>query len=166
MKRMTTMLAIGTTALFFTACGGGGSSSSNGGNTPAPATTVNLVGTWNDTFSTSNSICDGLIASYVAVNEPYNGDPNILGASSINGTTFAIDSAGNCYLTPINRVITTYVGTPSNMTKKEYIEFQKQALAGIGTIDSFDIINFNTHIISAQINYTNGVTMYIDAARQ
>ena len=36
MKRITTILAIGTTALFFTACGGGGGSSDTGGNTPAP----------------------------------------------------------------------------------------------------------------------------------
>ncbi len=166
MRKMTTILAIGTTVLFFTACGGGGSSSDSGGNTPAPPTTVNLVGTWNDTFATSGSICDGLVASYVAVNEPYNGDPNVLGVSNIDGTTFAIDSVGNCYLTPINRVVTTYVGTPSNMTKEEYIEFQRQAMAGIGTIESFNVINFNTNIISGQVNYVNGVVMYIDAVRQ
>jgi ABC-type glycerol-3-phosphate transport system substrate-binding protein len=39
MRKMTTMLAIGATALFFTACGGGGSSSGDGATNPPPSNT-------------------------------------------------------------------------------------------------------------------------------
>ena len=164
MRKITTILAIGASALLFTACGG--DSGDSAGNTPAPPTTVNLVGTWDNKFATSGSICDGLVASFVGVTEPYNGDPNVMGATTIDGTTFNVDSGGNCYLDPIHKVDYTYLGTPSNMTKDQYIEFTRQSMAGIGTVDSFDIINYNTNIISAQVNYTNGVVLYADAVRQ
>lgn len=164
MRKITPILLIGISTLFFTACGGG--SDNSGGNTPAPPTSVNLVGTWDDTFATSGSTCDGLIANYIAVNEPYNGDPNVLGVSTIDGTIFDIDSGGNCYLAPIHKVDASAAGTPSNMTEDQYIEFQRQRMAGIGTIDSFHIINYNTNIISIQVNYTNGMVLYADAVRQ
>ncbi len=165
LKNIVKLLSVGVIALVMAGCGDSGGGTS-GGNTPAPPTTVNLVGTWEDTFATSGSICDGLIAKYIAVNEPYNGDPNVLGATTIEGTTFAIDGGGNCYLEPISKVVTDIVGTPSNMTEDQYIEFQRQRMAGIGTIDNFYIINYNTNIISVQINYTTGVVMYVDAIRQ
>ena len=160
------LLSIGVITLVMAGCGGGSKNNNNAGNTPAPPTTVNLVGTWEDTAVTSGSICDGLVAKYIAVNEPYNGDPDVMGTITAEGTIFDVDGAGNCYLAPLNKVDATAAGTPSNMTKDQYTEWSKQRLAGIGTIDSFDVINYNHNIISVQINYTTGVVMYIDAVRQ
>ncbi len=165
LKNIVKLLSVGVIALVMAGCGDSGGGTS-GGNTPAPPTTVNLVGTWEDTFVTSGSICDGLVAKYIAVNEPYNGDPNVMGVITVEGTIFDIDGAGNCYLAPLNKVDATAVGTPSNMTKDQYIEWSRQRLAGVGTIDSFNVINYNQNIISVQINYTTGIVMYVDAIRQ
>ena len=166
MTKFTTILLTGLTALFFTACGGGSSGNSNGGNTPAPPTTVNLVGTWNYSLATSGSICDGLIAQAVEIVEPYNGDNSVVGNIILDGTKFAIDSNGNCYLAPLYSVDTSYVGKPSNMTKAEYMALSREQLAGIGTIESFDVINFNNNIISTQTNVVNNITIYGDMERQ
>ena len=145
---------------------GGGGGNNNGGNTPAPPTTVNLIGTWNVTLATSGSICDGLVATAVEVIEPLNGDPNTIGTISIDGNSFGVGSDGLCQLVPLNTVDTSAVGLPSNMTKNEFIEFGRQQLAGIGTIESFDVINYNQRIISIQINLVNGIVMYEDLTRQ
>lgn len=163
MRKMTTMLAIGTTALFFTACGGGGDT---GGNTPSPPTTVNFIGTWDYSIATQGSICDGLVAQGVEIVESNNGDNSQIGDITIQGTNFAIDSTGNCYLDSVNKVDSTVVGQKSNMTKSEFEQFIKDRLAGIGTIESFEVINYNTSIISIKTNYVNNVSMTTDLQRQ
>lgn len=164
MKKITAILLIGITTLFFTACGGDGGNN-NGGNTPAPPTTVNLVGTWNVSQSTVGGICDGLVAGGIEIIEPHNGNPDVMGVITLEGTKFDVDNFGNCYLAPMDIVDTTAVGTPSNMTEDQFIEWSKQRLAGIGTIDSFIVINYNQFIISVQVNLTNGVVIYQDLAR-
>ena len=166
MKKFTTALLTGSALLLFTACGGSGGGSSDGGNTPAPPTTVNLIGTWNYSMATSGSICDGLVAQGIEIIEAYNGDNSVIGNIVIQGTKFDIDSRGNCYLAPIDTVDTTAVGQPSNMTYNEYLAFGGERLAGIGTIESFDVINYNHAIISSQVNIVNGVTLYSDLTRQ
>ncbi len=165
MRKMTTMLAIGATALFFTACGGGGSSDT-GGNTPAPPTTVNLIGTWDYSIATQGSICDGLVAQGVEIIESNNGDNSQIGDITLQGTNFAIDSAGNCYLDSVSKVDSTAVGHKSNMTKSEFEQFGKDRLAGIGTIESFEVINYNTSIISTKVNLVNNISMTTDLQRQ
>ncbi len=167
LKNIVKLLSVGVIALVMAGCGGGGSSGgTSGGNTPAPATTVNLVGNWNYSLSTVGTTCDGLIASGIEIIEPYNGDPNVMGIITLEGTKHAVDNGGNCYLAPMDTTDSTAVGTPSNMTEDQFIEWSKQRLAGIGTIDSFIVINYNQFIISVQVNLTNGVVMYQDLTRQ
>ncbi len=164
MKKIVTVVLIGVATLFFTACGGGGSDSS--GNTPAPATTINLVGTWKVTMATGGSVCDGLIAESIEVIESLNGDPNVIGTITIDGINFGVSSGGMCQLVPMNTVDTTAAGTPSNMSKAEFENWGSQRLAGIGSIESFVVTNYNNFIISIQVNFTNGVVMYEDLTRQ
>ena len=165
MKNLVKVLTITLSALFFTACGGGGSDS-GGGNTPAPPTTVNLVGVWKVTIATSGSVCDGLIAEAIEVIEPYNGDPNVIGTITIDGTNFGVSSGGVCQLVPMNVTDTTAAGTPSNMTKNEFENWGSQRLAGIGNIESFPVVNYNNFVISVQVNLVNGIVMYQDLTRQ
>ena len=48
------------------------------------------------------------------------------------------------------------VGMPSTMTKEDYSNYLSHTFAGIGTIQSIDVINFNRNIISVIITLTNG----------
>ena len=66
----------------------------------------------------------------------------------------------------INKVDSTAVGQKSNMTKLEFEQFGKDRLAGIGTIESFEVINYNTSIISTKVNLVNNVSMTTDLQRQ
>ena len=166
MRKITTALLTGSALLLFTACGSSGGSSSDGGNIPAPPTTVNLIGTWDYSMATSGSICDGLVAQGVEIVEAYNGDNSVIGNIIMQGTTFDIDSRGNCYLAPLDTVDTSSVGIPSNLTKDEYIGYFSEKTAGIGTIESFEVINYNANIVSSQINVVNNVTIYSDLTRQ
>lgn len=165
MKKITAILLVGLATLFFTACGSS-SGDSTGGNTPAPPTTVNLVGVWKVTIATSGSVCDGLIAEAIEIIEPYNGDSDVIGTITIDGTNFGLTSGGVCQLVPMNTTDLTAVGTPSNMTKSEFENWGSQRLAGIGTIESFTVINYNNFIISIQVNLANGIIMYEDLTRQ
>ncbi len=165
LKNIVKLLSVGVIALVMAGCGGGGGGTS-GGNTPAPPTTVNLVGTWKVTMATSGSICDGLTSESIEVIEPLNGNPDVIGTITIDGTNFGVSSGGVCQLVPINVTDTTAAGTPSNMTKSEFENWGSQRLAGIGTIESFTVVNYNNFVISIQVNLTNGVVTYEDLTRQ
>jgi len=163
MRKLTAALLTGTALLLFTACGGG---NDGGGNTPAPSKTVNLIGTWNYSIATKGSICDGLVAQGIEIVESNNGDNSQIGDITIQGSNFAINSNGNCYLKSSSKVDSSARGRKSNMTKAEFEQFGKDRLAGIGTIESFEIINYNTSIISTKTNIVNNVTLYTDLQRQ
>lgn len=164
LQNIVKLLSVGVIAFVMAGCGDSGGGTS-GGNTPAPPTTVNLVGTWNVSQSTVGGICDGLVAGGIEIIESHNGNPDVMGIITLEGTKFDVDNFGNCYLAPMDIVDTTAVGTPSNMTEDQFIEWSRQRLAGIGTIDSFIVINYNQFIISVQVNLTNGVVIYQDLAR-
>jgi len=165
---ITKIVGISAIAVAMVGCGGGTSSSDgdSGGNTPAPPTTVNVIGTWDYSIATQGSICDGMVAQGIEIVEPYNGDNSIIGDIIIQGTNFAIDSSGNCFLDSIDKVDSSASGHISNMTKTEFEQFGKERLSGIGTIESFEVINYNNAIISTQINLVNNVIMTEDLTRQ
>ena len=117
------------------------------------------------TIATKNSICDGLVAKGTEIIESYNGDIEQIGDIILQGTSFAIDSSGNCYLNSVNKVDSSASGHKSNMTKSEFEEFGKERLSGIGTIKSFEIVNYNNMIISEKVTLSNGSTMTIDLQR-
>lgn len=83
----------------------------------------------------------------------------------IRGTTFSINSIGQCILVPIDKVDTSVVGHASNMTKDQFIQLSQMEFSGIGTIKDFNVINYNTSIISLQVNLVNGSSLYEDLTR-
>ncbi len=155
MKKITVILLIGITALFFTACGGGG----GGGNNPAPPPQiqVNLIGTWNYSTHTQNSVCDGLLAQGVKIVDSLNGDTSIMGNTHTQGTTFELDGNQNCYLAPIDDVTTRTNGISSVQTSDEYLAFLEQVVAGDNTIQSIRVDSFNDMNIIKVYTYKNGI---------
>ena len=146
------------------ACGGGGSSTET--NKPESAKQVNLIGNWDYAIATKGSICDGLVAKGIEIIESNNGNLDQIGDIVLQGTNFAIDSAGNCYLDSVNKVDSSASGHKSKMTKSEFEKFEKERLSGIGTIKSFEVVNYNYAIISVKVNLSNGSSMITDLQRQ
>ena len=155
MKKLTTILLSGLATLFFTACG-----SSSGDSTPPPEPiTVNLIGTWDYNTHTQNSVCDGLLAQGIKIVESLNGDMSTMGNTLVQGTTFQLDSNQNCYLAPIDDVVTRTAGMPSEQTQSEYLSALQEVVAGDNTIQSIRVDSFNDINIIKVYEYTNGIVI-------
>jgi len=111
MKKITSILLIGLSVLFFTAC-------SDDDNT-APVK-VNMIGTWNYYITTQNSPCDGLVAQGVQTTYSLDGDMQTMGDTHIVGTNLML---GTCDLDPIDKVSSLGSGFPSVMTQEEYLAY-------------------------------------------
>ncbi len=122
---------------------------------PAPIT-VNIIGTWNYTVFTKNSICDSLIIEGTRIIEPFKGDRTKIGDTIIDGEIFKVDSNKNCYVDSIYKVSTKTSGLPSTGTRDDYLNIIREVTAGDNTIKSISVDIFNEYKIQDSIEYKNG----------
>jgi len=147
MKKITTLLLIGLSVLFFTAC------SDDDDTLPIE---VNMIGTWDYHISTHNSLCDGLVAQGVQTTYSLDGDMQTMGDTHIVGTNLML---GTCDLDPIDKVSSLGSGFPSVMTQEEYLAYLEH-FHGVGSdIQSITIDFYNNAEIIMVFELADGSSM-------
>jgi hypothetical protein len=126
MKKITTILLIGLSLLFFVACSD---------DDPLPLE-VNMIGTWDYHVSTQNSPCDGLVAQGVQTTDSLDGDMQTMGDTHIVGTNLML---GSCDIDPIDKVSSLGSGFPSIMTQEEYLAYLEHFHGADSDIQSITI---------------------------
>ncbi len=147
MKKITTILLIGLSVLFFTAC--------SDDNRALPLE-VNMIGTWNYHISTQNSPCDGLVAQGVQTTDSLDGDMQTMGNTHIVGTNLMLDS---CDIEPIDKVSTLGSGFPSIMTQDEYLAYLEHFHGSDSDIQSITIDLYSNVEIILVFELADGTIM-------
>ena len=152
MKKFIKVFIAGLATMFLTACGGGG-----GDNTPE--ITVNVLGTWNYSAFTQNSVCDGKLAQGTEIIDSLNGDTTKIGNVIVEGTGFALDCNQNCYLKAISTITSRASGYQSTGTADDWLNIGYAINAGDNTIDHLSVESFNNNKIQTSTHYKNGIVV-------
>ena len=147
MKKITSILLIGLSVLFFTAC--------SDDNDTSPLQ-VNMIGTWDYHISTQNSPCDGLVAQGVQTTYSLDGDIQTMGNTHIVGTNLMLDS---CDIDPIDKVSTLGSGFPSIMTQDEYLAYLEHFHGSDSDIQSITIDFYSNAEIVMVFELADGTIM-------
>jgi|GEM_PF-7065893 len=147
MKKITSILLIGLSVLFFTAC------SDNDDTLPLQ---VNMIGTWDYHISTQNSPCDGLVAQGVQTTDSLDGDMQTMGNTHIVGTNLMLDS---CDIDPIDKISTLGSGFPSIMTQDEYLAYLEHFHGADSDIQSITIDFYSNAEIVMVFELADGSSM-------
>ena len=146
----------------FVACGGGG-----GGEDTSPAATleVNLLGDWDYTAKTENSICDGLVAKGVVTINSLNGDVTKIGSMVMRGEGFDVDRYNNCIFVTVDEVDTDFQGRPAVQTANQFLAYINEDNKGDNTIKEEKLESFTKDKIISTTYYTNGVITRVTLTR-
>ncbi|BAF71832.1 hypothetical protein [Sulfurovum sp. NBC37-1] len=153
MKKITAILLIGLSALFFTAC--------SNDNDTLPVQ-VNMIGTWHYHISTQNSPCDGLVAQGFQTTDSLNGDMQTMGDTHIVGTNLMTDT---CEIEPIDKISTLGNGFPSIMTKDEYLAYLEHFHGADSYIQSITIDLYSNAEIIMVFELADGTLMTTQLTR-
>ncbi len=135
------------------------SSSSDSGDDTASTLKVNLIGTWDYSMFSNNSVCDGLVAKGIITVNSLNGDLSKIGTTSLQGEGFDIDRFGNCVFITLDETDTSSQGRPSEQTANDWLKYTNEDNAGDNTIKGVRLDSFNATKIIEVTDYTNGVTI-------
>ncbi len=151
-----TMFAVIT--LFIAGCGSSNDNGSN--NPPAAEVRVDWIGTWHLTTTLGNSTCEGLTSEITETIEPLDGDMNMQGTITIEGTMFAEGSDGSCELEYFQETDQSLSGRPSKQTKDEFYTSEWNGFPNQEDITRFDVTNYTEQSVSIEIEYVEGPILY------
>ena len=158
MKKLVASLFVGMALFFFVGCG-----SDNNTPAPAPEVRVDQLGTWNVTGTWSGSPCEGLTSVMVQTIEPLDGDVNMLGQLTYEGTNFAFDETGSCILEDISGTLD--LDTENFKTKEEFHDSEWNDMTNQEFIKRFEVLVYTDAQIVLEIEYTDDSVLHQEYTR-